>query len=59
MDNEFTNTPAPDDPPTPDKLREQVDALNQKAGDLSETLKRIDERLTEALGHDREGSKSD
>ena len=52
MNIELTNTPASDDPPTADKLREHVDALNKKAGDLAETLQRMDERLSEALGHD-------
>jgi hypothetical protein len=34
-----------------DKLRERVAALNEKAGNLSETLERIDERLSEVLGN--------
>lgn len=49
MDPESTNSSAPDQHRTADKLQERVEALNEKAGDLAETLKQIDERLLEAV----------
>lgn len=43
-----------ENPPRTDELRERVQALNEKAGDLAETLQHIEDRLSEALGQDPE-----
>ena len=53
-DSHLTDTPTPDDQPASDNLQERVATLNQKAGDLADTLKRIDDRLTEAMGQEPE-----
>lgn len=41
------------DEPGPDRLQERLAALNEKAGDLADTLERIDNRLSEALGRNQ------
>jgi hypothetical protein len=43
---------------TSDKLRERIQHLNEQVGDLSETLDRIDKRLTEVAGGTVDESKS-
>ena len=50
-EKESTDAP-PESPRRADKLREEVAALNEEAGDLADTLERIDERLSAMLGHD-------
>ena len=51
-EKESTDAAPSESPRRTDKLREEVAALNKEAGDLADTLERIDERLSEVLGHD-------